>query len=530
MNRNAKVTDFRHRIRASLAGGIAFSIAFSGMPGNIVSGLFDLPAASAASESVITISRVGAGARRTVKLGLNKALVVDLPTDAHDILVADPSMADAVTRTSRRIYLFGKAVGQTNIFIFGPNGEEIVSLDIEIERDIAGLETNLRRFIPESDIKVEIVSDNIVLTGTVRTPQDAERAEGLARAFLKGGEATTRNETATSESSGDGAVAIFAEDRQVSQIVNLLTIEGEDQVTLKVTVAEVSRQVLKQLGFNGSVSDGSSGISFQNPANLGNAVSVSNAIGGVLPTAFGSIGGYTVSSYLNAMEQAGVMRTLAEPSLTAISGERAKFYVGGEFRLAAEQEISTDSDTGDTTVSRTTDTVDYGIELNFRPVVLAPGRISLQIETNVSEPTYESSVVTGNTSRGIPGSTYLSIRRREASTSVELPSGGSIVIAGLVQDNIRQAMSGLPGLSKVPILGTLFRSKDFQRNETELVIIATPYLVRPVARNQLARPDDNFNPENDGATFFLNRVNKVYGRKEADVTGRYHGTVGFIYK
>lgn len=530
MNGNAKVTDFRHRIRASLAGGIAFSMAFSGMPGNIASGLFDLPAASAASESVISISRVGAGARRTVKLGLNKALVVDLPTDAHDILVADPSMADAVTRTSRRIYLFGKAVGQTNIFIFGPNGEEIVSLDIEIERDIAGLETNLRRFIPESDIKVEIVSDNIVLTGTVRTPQDAERAEGLARAFLKGGEATTRNETATSGSSGDGAVAIFAEDRQVSQIVNLLTIEGEDQVTLKVTVAEVSRQVLKQLGFNGSVSDGSSGISFQNPANLGNAVSVSNAIGGVLPTAFGSIGGYTISSYLNAMEQAGVMRTLAEPSLTAISGERAKFYVGGEFRLPAEQEVSTDADTGQTTVSRTTDTVNYGIELNFRPVVLAPGRISLQIETNVSEPTYEASVVTGNTSRGIPGSTYLSIRRREASTSVELPSGGSIVIAGLVQDNIRQAMSGLPGLSKVPILGTLFRSKDFQRNETELVIIATPYLVRPVARNQLARPDDNFNPENDGATFFLNRVNKVYGRKEADVTGQYHGTVGFIYK
>lgn len=530
MNGGAKVTDFKHKIRTSLAGGIAFSMAFSGMPGNIASGVFDLPAAIAASESVISISKVGAGARRTVKLGLNKALVVDLPTDAHDILVADPSMADAVTRTSRRIYLFGKAVGQTNIFIFGPNGEEIVSLDIEIERDIAGLETNLRRFIPESDIKVEIVSDNIVLTGTVRTPQDAERAEGLARAFLKGGEATTRNETATSDSGGDGAVAIFAEDRQVSQIVNLLTIEGEDQVTLKVTVAEVSRQVLKQLGFNGSVSDGSSGISFQNPANLGNAVSVSNALGGVLPTAFGSIGSYTVSSYLNAMEQAGVMRTLAEPSLTAISGERAKFYVGGEFRLAAEQEIATDSDTGDTTVSRTTDTVDYGIELNFRPVVLAPGRISLQIETNVSEPTYEGSVVTGNTSRGIPGSTYLSIRRREASTSVELPSGGSIVIAGLVQDNIRQAMSGLPGLSKVPILGTLFRSKDFQRNETELVIIATPYLVRPVARNQLARPDDNFNPENDGATFFLNRVNKVYGRKEADVTGRYHGTVGFIYK
>lgn len=523
------MTSLKRKIHPSISIGLAFCLAVSGMPGGYAPSFLTAPAAEAASQSVLRIGEAGPGARRTVKLGLNKALVVDLPQDAHDILVADPEMADAVTRTSRRIYLFGKAVGQTNIFIFGENGEEIVSLDIEIERDIAGLEANLRRFIPESDITVEIVSDNIVLTGTVRTPQDAARAQSLASAFLKGGEATTRNETASGGDNG-GDVAIFAEERQVSAIVNLLTIEGEDQVTLKVTVAEVSRQVLKQLGFNGSVSDGSSGITFQNPSNLGNSVGVTNALGGVLPTAVGSIAGYTISSYINAMEQAGVMRTLAEPSLTAISGEQAKFYVGGEFRLAAEQEINFDEDTGSPSVTRTTETVDYGIELNFRPVVLAPGRISLKIETNVSEPTWEGSVVTGNTARGIPGSTYMSIRKREASTTVELPSGGSIVIAGLVQDNIRQAMSGVPGLAKVPILGTLFRSKDFQRNETELVIIATPYLVRPVARNQLQRPDDNFNPENDAATFFLNKVNKVYGRREADATGRYHGAVGFIYK
>ncbi|EHS52419.1 type II and III secretion system protein [Rhizobium sp. PDO1-076] len=518
--------NIRDRIRVSLAGSVAFALAFTSVPNHFAQYAFTLPAAEAAQESVLRITDAGPGRRKTVKLGLNKALVVDLPADAHDILVADPTMADAVTRSSRRIYLFGKMVGQTNIFIFGENGQEIISLDIAIERDIAGLETNLRRFIPESDIKVEIVSDNIVLTGTVRTPQDAARAANLAEAFLKGGEATTRNTTATSESSGDGAVAIYAEDRQESQIVNLLQIEGEDQVTLKVTVAEVSRQVLKQLGFSGSISDGSTGISYANPSNLGNSIDPTSTA-----TITAGIGGLGITTYINAMEQAGVMRTLAEPSLTAISGEQAKFYVGGEYRMAAEQEIDVDSDTGQATLSRTSETVDYGIELNFRPVVLAPGRISLKIETNVSEPTWEGSVVTGNTSNSIPGSTYLSIRKREASTTVELPSGGSIVIAGLVQDNIRQAMSGLPGLSKVPILGTLFRSKDFQRSETELVIIATPYLVRPVARGALSRPDDNFNPENDGATFFLNRVNKVYGRREtAGSAGQYHGAVGFIYK
>jgi pilus assembly protein CpaC len=527
MNRSTHVNNIQRRFRSSVAGCLTFCLVFSGVPGNFAPNALKPSEALASTPSIVRISESGTGMRKRLKLGLNKALVVDLPQDAHDILVADPSMADAVTRTSRRIYLFGKAVGQTNIFIFGANGEEIVSLDLEIERDIMGLETNLRRFIPESDIKVEIVSDNIVLTGSVRTPQDSARAVQLANAFLKGGEATTRNQTATSESSGDGAVAIYAEDRQVSSIVNMLTIEGEDQVTLKVTVAEVSRQVLKQLGFSGSIGSTTSGngFSFANPANLGNAV---NPVAGAISGALGS-GSMRFSSYLNAMEQAGVMRTLAEPSLTAISGEQAKFYVGGEFRMAGEQEVDTD-DTGKTTLTRTVNTVDYGIELNFRPVVLSPGRISLKIETNVSEPTYEGNVATGNSTLRVPGSTYMSIRKREASTTVELPSGGSIVIAGLVQDNVRQGMSGLPGISKIPIFGTLFRSKDFIRNETELVIIATPYLVRPVARNQIARPDDNFNPENDAAMYFMNRVNKVYGRKEKVEAAPYQGAVGFIYK
>ncbi|WJR68477.1 type II and III secretion system protein family protein [Neorhizobium sp. CSC1952] len=517
------MSSLKRKIRSSAAAGVAFCLAFSGVPVHVAP--IDLaPAKAFATDtSVIRIADGGPGVRKRLQLGLNKALVVDLPADAHDILVADPTMADAVTRTSRRIYLFGKTVGQTNIFVFGSHGEEIVSLDVEIERDISGLQQNLRRFLPESDIKVEIISDNIVLSGTVRTPQDSAQAERLANAFLKGGEATTRNITVQGNN-GDGD--IFAEDRQVSQIVNLLKIEGEDQVTLKVTVAEVSRQVLKQLGFNGSVSGSDGSIAFSNPANLGNAI---NTFG--TGTLAGSIGNVGLATYMNAMEQAGVMRTLAEPSLTAISGQQAKFYVGGEYRLPAEQEVSFDEETGRPAVTRTVNSVDYGIELNFKPVVLSPGRISLNIETNVSEPTYEGSVTTGNgSSLQIQGSTYMSIRKREASTTVELPSGGSIVIAGLVQDNIRQAMSGLPGLSKVPVLGTLFRSKDFMRNETELVIIATPYLVRPVARSEIARPDDNFNPENDAATFFLNRVNKIYGRKEPVAAGRYHGAVGFIYK
>ncbi len=511
-----KVKRNGNKFRASVAAGLSFCLTFSGMA------LPTLPSAEAAASSVVRIVESGPGVKKKVSLGLNKAVVIDLPADAHDILVADPSLADAVTRTSRRIYLFGKSVGQTNIFVFGANGEEVVSLDVEVERDIANLQSNLRRFIPDADINVEIISDNIVLTGTVRTPLDSTRAVDLAKAFLQGGEATTRNITAQGN---NGDADIFAEDRQVSQIVNLLTIDGDDQVTLKVTVAEVSRQVLKQLGFNGRVGDGESGIAFRNPANLGDAVGV--AANAVIK---GSIGGTTIASYINAMEQAGVMRTLAEPSLTAISGQEAKFYVGGQFRLAGVQEVGAGENDG-IEVKREINDVEYGIRLNFKPVVLGPGRISLQIETNVSEPTYEGSAVTGNGMTSVPGQTFLGIRKREASTSVELPSGGSIVIAGLVQDNIRQAMSGLPGASKIPVLGTLFRSKDFVRNETELVIIATPYLVRPVPRSAISRPDDNFNAANDLESFFLGRVNRIYGRPEASApAGRYHGNVGFIYK
>ncbi|MBX4889360.1 type II and III secretion system protein family protein [Rhizobium bangladeshense] len=492
------------RAKLLLTGCLWLAIGATGMVPAFFGPLFTVNEARAA-ENLIRISQTGPDAHRRLKLGLNKAVVVDLPEDAHDILVSDPTMADAVTRTSRRIYLFGKKVGQTNIFVFGAGGQEIVNLDIEIERDVSGLETNLRRFIPDSNIKVEIVSDNIVLTGTVRTPQDATQAADLAQVFLKGGEATTRTETA-SGTGGDSSVALFAEGRQTSQVVNLLQIQGEDQVTLKVTIAEVRREVLKQLGFDNLVSS-SSGMTV---AQLGspNADGATATVGGGLAALFkSSIGKYDISTYLNALEQAKVVRTLAEPTLTAISGQAATFNSGGQ------QLYSTTDNDGNVTVVP----FNYGINLAFKPVVLSSGRIALEIKTNVSEP--------------VAGSGNATYQRRSAETSVELPSGGSIALAGLIRDNVSQTMGGTPGVSKIPLLGTLFRQKGFERQETELVIIATPYLVRPVARNQLNRPDDNFSPENDGATFFLNRVNKVYGRREAPVAdAQFHGSIGFIYK
>lgn len=489
-------------------------------------GLVSLPAPAHAQ--VVTTSTSGASAQR-IKLGLNKSVVVDLPRDAYDILVANPSVADAVTRTARRIYLFGKSVGETNIFVFGPNGEQIASLDLAVERDVSGLEAHLRRFLPNSDIHVELINDNVVLTGTVDTPLDAKRAAELAQLFVSGGEATTGQYSQTA-AGGDsaGGVDINNPDqtRRTSRIVNMLKIIGEDQVTLKVTVAEVSRSVMKQLGVNLIGSGSTDGISWgalsENYMGLGKPLA---------PSQF-SIGGALIDSYINAMEQAGVMKTLAEPTLTAVSGEKATFRVGGEFNLVTGQSV--DSDTGQITYD--IEKLDYGIGLEFLPVVLSPGRISLKIRTQVSEPTSEASVaLAGGQGRGRPfannGMNAISIRKRLADTTVELPSGGSMMIAGLVRDDVRQVANGVPGLARIPILGTLFRSRDFVRNETELVIIVTPYLSRPVARNELARPDDNFNVASDGAGIFLGKVNRVYGTARTDrPAGRYHGVVGYIFK
>lgn len=475
----------------------------------LVVGAIAFSGGEAVAQRVTTTSSQGTS--QSINLGLNKSLVIDLPRDAYDILVSNPSVADAVTRTARRIYLFGKSVGETNIFVFGPNGEQIASIDLQVERDVSGLESHLKRFLPNSAIKAELINDNVVLTGTVETPLDAKRAVELATIFVSGGEATTGQYSQTA-AGGDsaGGVAINNPDsaRRSSSIVNMLQIVGEDQVMLKVTVAEVSRNVMKQLGVSMASGGRNNGISWGTVSDFANMTNPAGV----------SLRGSNLLADIRAMEQAGVMKTLAEPTLTAVSGEKATFRAGGEFNIVANV-VNEDGRT-----VRSLEKIEYGIGLEFLPVVLSPGRISLKVRTSVSEPTPEGAVK-------VEGENILSLRKRLADTTVELPSGGTMMIAGLVNDNIRQTYNMVPGLSQVPILGTLFRSRDFVRNETELVILVTPYLSKPVARAELARPDDNFNPASDGAGMFLGRVNRVYGTMKTDrPAGRYHGVVGYIYK
>ena len=224
--------------------------------------------------------------------------------------------------------------------------------------------------------------------------------------------------------------------------------------------------------------------------------------------------GNSINGVLRALDETGMIRTLAEPTLSAISGESASFLAGGEFP------VPTGIDT--TTGSASVTFKPFGVSLNFSPVVLSEGRISIHVKTEVSELSSEGEIT-------VSGITVPSLKVRRAESTLELPSGGAMVLGGLLQDRVRQSIDGFPGLKDLPVLGTLFRSRDFQRAETELVIIVTPYLEKPVATSALARPDDGFGVASDATSDFLGRLNRVYGSVGHPApAGSYRGTYGFI--
>ncbi|MGE0230358.1 MAG: type II and III secretion system protein family protein [Flavobacteriaceae bacterium] len=435
--------------------------------------------------------RIGAqeSSSKYLRLGLNKSMIVDLPSDAADVLVSNPKIADAVMRTARRAYLIGMEVGMTNIFFFDAQGRQIAGVELQVERDLNVLARTIAQLVPGSQVTVEAINDNVILSGVVPRPTDADRAADIAARFVG----------------------------KPEQVLSMIAVAGKEQVFLKVTVAEVRRTVLKQFGIDiaAALTSGtiSSSIITENPFSVANKALSSTA------AALGyASGGDTAQGTLRALEQNGMLRVLAEPTLSAISGESAQFLAGGEFPVP----IGRDKE-GNIQIQFK----EFGVALAFTPVVMSAGRISVKVATEVSELTDENALVfsDGNSSVRVPG-----LKVRRADTTVELPSGGSLALAGLLQQDTRQIVNGVPGLKDVPVLGTLFRSRDYQNNETELVVLVTPYLVDPTARNKLARPDENLYPASDPVTILLGRLNRVYGVAGARPEGRYNGQPGFIVK
>jgi pilus assembly protein CpaC len=460
------------------------------------------PAISADYRGAAPVAAEGQMNARFLSLGIGKSIVIDLPRDIKDVLVADPKIANAVVRSAQRAYIIGAAVGQTNIIFFDSAGQQIAAYDIAVKRDLNGIRAAMRQILPNADIQIEGVNDGVMLSGSVSSPIEVQQAGDLA-ARLVGG---------------------------VEKVVNSIAIRGRDQVMLKVTVAEVARTIIKQLGIDltANLNYGTAVVNFTN-SNPFNALGRNLVAGNGLTSGFGNTtlpGGLQVPSVqatIRAMETAGVVRTLAEPNLTAISGESATFIAGGEFPVPAGYSCDPVTHVCTTQISFKK----FGISLNFTPVVMSEGRISLRVMTEVSELSNENSItITQAVGNSL---TVPSIKTRRAETTLEIPSGGSMAMAGLIQDQTKQAIAGLPGLAQLPVLGSLFRSRDYVNSQTELMVLVTPYVVRAVAQKDLSRPDDGFADASDPQSDLLGSINRIYGVPgRAEPARNYRGTYGFI--
>jgi pilus assembly protein CpaC len=501
------------------------------------------PEFSKNTQSIVRISESeGLPVRKSIKIGLGKSVLIEFPNGVRDVMASNPAVVDAVVLSSNRVFLLGKAPGQSNAFFFSNKGEQLALIELNVDQEGDGLEMLLRRVIPGSEIKVETLNQTAILTGRVKSPSDSARASRIAAQFMSQMIANwASNVSLTSSGAGQqGKSGDVKDPDDVKSVINLLTVEAEEQVMLKVTVAEVKRTLLKQLGVNlgGVLSSGSfsttlltensfpistaQGLGSLPTFGVGTAASAACAVGhicafnpGPATGAFGNSGivsGWgnsrnNIQSAVRALERDGLIKTLAEPNLTAISGEPAEFLAGGEVPYVT----GVDTQTGVSAVAFKK----FGVQLAFTPVVLTEGRISLKIDTSVSD---IAQYVAGNPV----------FDTRQAKTVVELPSGGSLALAGLISTKTQQNIDGLPGAKDIPILGTLFRSRDFQNDESELVVIVTPYLVQPVARQQLSAPTDGLYPATDLKADFLGHLNRIYGKSEVQPSGGLKGDYGFI--
>ncbi|HKU55200.1 MAG TPA: type II and III secretion system protein family protein [Rhizomicrobium sp.] len=472
------------------------------------------PMLDEANAKVMAISTHGAATHQRLTLPLDKAAVVQLDADARDVLVSNPDLVDAVVRTPRRIFLLATKVGQTNAFFFDAQGKQILALDIRVEKDVVDLSSLMKAGLPNSSIQVQAMNDSVILTGSVASALESTRAADLAARFT-----------------GDE-----------KKVINMIGIAGGQQVMLKVRIAEMDRNIAKQFGVNLAgvkIAGGSTPLAFStaNQFNLvGQALSdLSGAQAGqVCNTASAAInpiaalngGGVcniqnNVQGQLKALERVGLVHMLAEPNLTAVSGETAKFLAGGEFPVPA----SRDRDGNVAVIFKP-----FGVGLSFTPVVVAQGRISLQISSEVSELSNTGSFTLSGASSA-QGLTIPALTVRRTATTVELPSGGSFAVAGLMQHNTKQVIDGFPGVKDLPVLGALFRSRDFADDTTELVVLVSAYLVEPTTEAALAAPTDGFVPPSDPETILLGRLNAVYKRKdEKPVSPQASAPVGFVVR
>ena len=411
-----------------------------------------------------TADTVVVGRTGSVVVEAGHGRVVSLPGDAANVYVADPKIAEVRPASANSLFVFGTGVGGTTLAALDSAGGLVSQLQIAVV-PATGASGNaasaMRASIPGVSARVTPSPGGLTIGGSAATPDAANRAITAARPFLPA----------------------------TQSVQNNLSVQSGTQVSLQVTIAEMDRNVTRELGVNwqalGTIGKYSIGFATANPFLLSSGLAAL--------TSTYSNAGTSINNIINALAQDSLAKMLAQPNLTAMSGETASFLVGGEFPIP----------TADTNNTVTVTFKQYGISLAFVPTVLDSGRINVHVRTEVSALTQAGavSVGVGNNSISIPA---LTVRR--ADTTIELGSGQSFAIAGLLQDTVTQQTNNIPGLAEIPVLGALFRSDSFQHNKSELVVIVTPVIEAPVDdRSRLHGPGENFVPANDGERFFLNR-------------------------
>jgi len=411
-----------------------------------------------------------------ITIEVSKGQLLRLERAADTVFVADPEIADVQVKSPRLVYVAAKSQGETTLYAVDEDDQVLVARKIIVSHNLSRLREALRRIMPRAPIDVMAVDGALVLTGAVSSPVEAEAVHRLATAFVP--------------------------DEQ--RLMNQLTVEGPTQVNLRVRIAEISREVIKQLGINWDVVAISGnflfGIATGAPVlnAAGQFIARNNDTNSLFFNYNNNGGGRDVNGLIDALDEDGLIKILAEPNLTALSGETASFLAGGEFPILVPQ----------TENLVTVEFKEFGVSLAFSPVLLDSGRISLRVRPEVSQ-------LSTNGAVELQGFVIPALTTRRAETTVELASGQSFAIAGLLKNNITHDVEKLPGLADLPILGPLFQSDRFQREESELVILVTPYLVRPVTEAQMASPTDSFTPPND-----IDRI--IFGRnaKASDPVGQ----------
>jgi len=418
--------------------------------------------AMAAAPAPLTAAPAGASQpANTVNLSTGRGTLVTLPSPMTDLFVADNDIADVQVRSSTQLYIFAKAPGETTVYATSKSGAVVYAANVRVGTNIGSIDQMLKLAMPEASIQATPMNGLVLLTGTVASPDDAAEAERLAQAFVG----------------------------EKIQVISRLRTATPLQVNLQVRIAEVSREFSKKVGFNLLTSDPTGGFKFGIAQGRPNAFITDPATGttsftgieGSTTLAFaGRMFGLDVLSALDLAETDGLVTTLANPNLTALSGETASFLAGGEIPIPISETL------GRVTV----EFKQYGVSLAFTPTVLADGRISMRVRPEVSQLSSAGAVTLNDFE--IPG-----ITTRRAETTVELGSGQSFVIGGLLSNSTNNSVEKAPFLGDLPILGNLFRSKEWRRAESELVIVVTPYLVKPVSANQIALPTDGFRAPSD---------------------------------